>query len=264
MDSALAQTPPAEVIVIDDGSKDETAEVAATYGDRIRLIRQPNSGLPSARNAGILQATGDFLVFLDSDDALKSNTLEAVHRVLEEDPDIDVLHICADVVNLEGKVIGSFGGAQLGHDPFHRLLSGNDGPPNTWIVRRCLLAKTGLFEPSLKSCEDWDLWLRCALAGARFHTESRIAARYRDVPGSMSKNIERMWRSNVEVARRYSKARGLQSDRIAATSALRNNARSYRASLARQVRKGGLSRVLALLARNPGLVWVILRGPTRS
>src|SRR4051794_10354756 len=69
IESALAQThSPLEVIVVDDGSTDDTPRVLAAYGDRIRAIRQPNQGAGAARNTGIAASRGDYLAFLDSDD----------------------------------------------------------------------------------------------------------------------------------------------------------------------------------------------------
>src|SRR5947199_8414115 len=77
IDSALGQTcAPLEVIVVDDGSTDETPEVLSSYGDRIRVIRQQNQGVAVARNAGIAAAGGDYLAFLDSDDIWYPRKLE--------------------------------------------------------------------------------------------------------------------------------------------------------------------------------------------
>ncbi len=84
LDSAFAQTrPPDEVIVVDDGSGDRTPEIAASYGDRVRLLRQPNRGEAAARNTGVRVARGDLIAFLDADDTLLPRCLEAQLRFPE-------------------------------------------------------------------------------------------------------------------------------------------------------------------------------------
>lgn len=87
LDSALSQTlPPFEVIVVDDGSRDQTAEVARRYGDRIHFLQQPNSGVAAARNAAMERASGDWLAFLDADDIWERNKLERLSPLLAERP----------------------------------------------------------------------------------------------------------------------------------------------------------------------------------
>src|SRR5262249_54531372 len=75
--SVLAQTyPHVGAVVVDDGSTDDTPEVAARYGHRIRYVRKPNAGLGAARNSGLLEASADFVLFMDSDDFLRPDTIE--------------------------------------------------------------------------------------------------------------------------------------------------------------------------------------------
>lgn len=259
VDSALAQTPKPEVIVVNDGSTDETASVTAQYGSSIIVIHQLNAGLPAARNAGILQASGDVLVFLDSDDSLGPDFIARASEAFRAHPWVDVLHGRADVVNLNGQKVASFGGRELGCDPFGFLVGGNDGPPNTWIIRRTLFASAGLFDTALTSCEDWDMWLRCALVGGRFLTDTSIVAVYRDVPGSMSKQVERMWHTSRQIVRRYSNVRGRSDDRVSSARGLSRSARQHRAALTNQIRNGKLAATAFLLLRNPTLAWAILR-----
>ncbi|MDR5708499.1 MAG: glycosyltransferase family 2 protein, partial [Armatimonadota bacterium] len=84
LDSVFAQTrPPDEVIVVDDGSLDRTPEIAASYGDRVRLVRQPNRGEAAARNTGVRVAQGELIAFLDADDAWLPGYLTSQLRVYE-------------------------------------------------------------------------------------------------------------------------------------------------------------------------------------
>ena len=92
VESALGQThPPFEVIVVDDGSSDGTAEAAAAFGERIRYERQPNAGIGGARNTGVELASGDHLAFLDADDRWEPDKLERQLAALRSDPAPDIV-----------------------------------------------------------------------------------------------------------------------------------------------------------------------------
>jgi glycosyltransferase involved in cell wall biosynthesis len=91
IDSVLAQTySNIELIIVDDGSTDNTIERLQTYGPKLRYIQQENGGIGAARNAGIAQATGEFLAFLDSDDCWTPDKLTLQIAAFDQDPDLDI------------------------------------------------------------------------------------------------------------------------------------------------------------------------------
>src|SRR5712672_3063531 len=100
IESALRQTfSDLEVIVIDDGSTDQTRQVAAGFGDRIRYIHQDNTGLPGARNRGIRESSGEYLCFLDSDDFYHPDKLQRQVELLDADPEIGFVY--CDIVTTD-------------------------------------------------------------------------------------------------------------------------------------------------------------------
>jgi glycosyltransferase involved in cell wall biosynthesis len=263
---AAASEASVEAVVVDDGSPDDVGSVVTRYPG-FTLLTQPNSGLSAARNAGILASSGPLLLFLDSDDAIRPGMIETAVRTLETRPDLDVVHGLADVVSgTDPEVVTVFGGTDLHEDPFHTLLRGNIGPPNTFVVRRTALARSGLFEPSLRSCEDWDLWLRLAAAGARFGLVPQMRSVYRSAPGSMSRNIERMWRSGRRVlSRNAARHPGCAQCR----DAVRQGERQFGEGFWPLVRDGLLeaesrTTTARVLATNPRLTWHQLMRKVRS
>jgi glycosyltransferase involved in cell wall biosynthesis len=190
VESALAQRrPPDEILVVDDGSRDDTAARMAAYGERVRYVRQANAGPSAARNHGFRLARGEYLALLDSDDLWTPDRLERQLEVLQRHPDTDVVF---------GREV-LFGAGQPDrdwnlHDPEVRrvlaqtagpldpvlplLIRENVVPTSTALFRRALLDRAGGIDESLRQAEDWDLWLRFALAGARFaHVPSPLCRR---------------------------------------------------------------------------------------
>ncbi len=197
--SVFAQTHPAvEAVVVNDGSDDDTDAVARGFLPRVRYVSQANAGLPAARNAGIEAAAGKYLLFLDADDLLHERAVEWL--VSATGGREDVLAVCGwrkfatdPSVPIDTDFVIPPG------DAFPRLIHANPAPPNAYLSSRALVNAVGGFERSLRSCEDWDLWLRLALAGAAFVAVPQVGAYYRQTPGSMSTNHERMLVTRTEV-----------------------------------------------------------------
>lgn len=169
--SALAQTrPPNEIIVVDDGSTDETQSVLAQFGDSIKVIRQCNSGPSAARNTGAALATGDLLAFLDADDEWRLDKLEKQTACMIADPKVGVVNCGLRYVAEDGSATRELTIGFSGDIPRQMLLL--EGPSalngSSLLVRRHLFDSVGGFDPRLRIAEDWDFLLR---AGGR----SRVA-----------------------------------------------------------------------------------------
>lgn len=163
VDSALAQECPGgfEVIVVDDGSTDDTPQVLASYGDRIRVVRQRNGGAAAARNAGIGAAQGEYFALLDSDDVWMPGKLAAQVALLDAHPDAGFAH--SDVEEFFEGAPGKRWTRRpeiVGGDVLKFLLRRNVIHTMSVMIRRRAIEEVGDFDPRYPPCEDWDLWLR--------------------------------------------------------------------------------------------------------
>lgn len=185
VDSALAQTyQNIEVILIDDGSTDNTKEALAPYwsNPKFRYLYQLNKGLASARNTGIRAAKGAYIAFLDSDDMFMPEKIEKQVAVLEAQPDFAVCY--SDLYHFEDGNPRKFyhhryAAIYPSGDIFEPLLHTQFLNPLTLVVRREVFVRHGMFDETLRRSEDWDLWLRWAHAGVKFFYLEEPLAYYR-------------------------------------------------------------------------------------
>lgn len=163
VESALSQTyRPIEVIVVDDGSTDETPAIVAPFENRIRYIRQENRGLAGARNRGIQEARGEFIAFLDADDRWMPEKLGQQWKCFSDDPTVALVHTDALYWNEDaGEIMPQQGGrADYVGDCSTRLFVANRILASSVVVRRDCLERVGLFCENAPGVEDLDLWLR--------------------------------------------------------------------------------------------------------
>jgi glycosyltransferase involved in cell wall biosynthesis len=205
IDSALAQScPPLEVVVVDDGSTDGCRDVVRGYGDRVRYHFQANQGLAAARNTGITLARGRFVGLLDADDAWLPEFLASFGELAARHPDASAYYAAARAVDAQGHLLPTvFGGPPC--DPANlrqRLLRANFLIPSTMVLRRADIVAAGLFDASLRSCEDWDLWLRL-LPDHQFVGTGACLVLYRQHDDSLSRNPEGMRRAALAVIAKH-------------------------------------------------------------
>lgn len=175
IDTVLSQTHrPLEVIVVDDGSTDDTATALRAYGDRILYLQQANRGAAAARNRGIRRARGDLIALLDSDDLWEKHRLEAQLCLLREFPDVDFVFSDMRVCRGGCVVVPSFIDrfpvrsyllAERGRVRrlYNHLLRYNFLSTSTVLFRKRCVDRVGYFDESLRSVEDRDYWLRWSL-----------------------------------------------------------------------------------------------------
>ncbi len=151
-----------ELIVVDDGSIDDTSRLLSAYGDRLRIIRQQNRGVSAARNSGIRAARGKAIALLDSDDSWLPGKLTA---------QVDYFNAHRDALICQTEEIWVRNGVRVNPGKRHRKEAGMIFErslalclvsPSAVMMRKSLLDEVGLFDERLPACEDYDLWLRIA------------------------------------------------------------------------------------------------------
>ena len=176
--SVYAQTHlPTEIIIIDDGSTDNTSQIIQDFPDS-KYIYQNNSGVSSARNLGIKNSTCEWITFLDSDDEWHVDKLREQVEFHKNNPNIFMSYTDEKWIRdgVEVKVPKKY--KKFGGDIFNECLSHCIIAPSATMVHKNLLIKVGLFDESLEVCEDYDLWLRVALENKIGLIEKSLIIKY--------------------------------------------------------------------------------------
>jgi len=193
IESVLAQTyTDYEIIVVNDGSPDNTKEVLDQFEDQITAIHQENKGVAAARNAGIKAAKGKYIAFLDDDDLWLPNKLEKQVACLESNANIGLVYSDMFCFNEKGVFPDTW--AKTNPTPPVQqcwiLFVRNFIPTPSVVVRRECLDKVGLFDETLATCEDYDLWLRLIEKWSVYFLNEPLV-RYRRSENSLQSNEER-------------------------------------------------------------------------
>jgi hypothetical protein len=197
IDSVLAQSRPAdEIIVVDDGSSDNTPDVAARYAGRICFIRQGNAGASVARNTGIEAASGEWIAFLDADDEWLPEKLHVQMEHLGRNPELVWTtgnYLCCVCTRGHSEphlkptaVRELLSGKEYLEDYFQALPGGLGGCTGTMLIRRTALLEAGLFRPGQLRGNDYDMWWRIAYRYPKIgYVAEPLAVYHLDVEGSI-------------------------------------------------------------------------------
>jgi len=207
IDSVLAQTHPAsEIIVIDDGSSDDPGSVIENYPD-VRLIRQQNQGLSAARNAGLMAAESEKIIFLDADDRLLSEAIKSGLGCFAGSPNAGFVYGGHRRVTKDGCPSSAEVYSAVSPDPYRDMLRGNRiGMHATVMYDKTRLTEVGGFDREMLRCEDYDIYLRMS---ARYEVASHpaVIAEYRWHGGNMSSNHAEMLRWVLRVHKKHAPPR---------------------------------------------------------
>jgi glycosyltransferase involved in cell wall biosynthesis len=179
-----------ELIVVNDGSQDNTVEVVSQIKDsRIKVFSYENAGLPASRNRGFDKAEGEFISFLDSDDLWTPDKLEEQLKALRANTKAAVAYSWTDYIDKSSNFLHPGRHLSFSGDVYSKLLVRNflENGSNA-LIKREALNEVGGFNESLRAAEDWDMWLRL---GAKYHfvAVEKPQILYRVSTNSMSANI---------------------------------------------------------------------------
>jgi glycosyltransferase involved in cell wall biosynthesis len=204
--SILAQRcAPLEIVVVDDGSTDDTRDIVRRFGSDIKYLRQERAGVAVARNRGLAESAGEWIAFLDSDDVWLEGALSSAARHLHRRPEVGLVHGRTQIVRLPDAA---------DHRPRFR----EDDPPEhrpllgSMLIRRSCFERVGAFDLRLKRSEDLDWLARAAEAGVEAAKIDEVWLRYRVHATNITNDIEATTSSMVETVKRRLDRRRAGSD----------------------------------------------------
>ncbi|HET8676098.1 MAG TPA: glycosyltransferase [Blastocatellia bacterium] len=210
VESVLAQAvKDIEIIVVDDGSTDDTQSVMREFGASVRYIRQQNSGVAAARNRGIEESRGRYIAFLDADDTWFPHKLERQLAALDQRPGYSVCYSAFTVVDSDLKPLFINRSKRAGSALEDLLLRGNIvGSICTVLGERKLFETVGGFDTALSQCADWDMWVRLAELTDFLYVDEPLVT-YRQHDANMSRNAPLLEHDSVIVLEKGFAAPGL-------------------------------------------------------
>ncbi len=219
--SVLAQSHAAhEVIVVDDGSSDDTAAMVACEFSEVTLIRQDNHGVSHARNRGIEAATGDWIALLDSDDRWHPDKLARQCEALRVSPGHRLVH-CDEIWIRHGVRVNAMRKhAKQGGWIFEHCLPLCAISPSAAMLHRSVFDDVGLFDESLPACEDYDYWLRLTAREPVLFVEQALLTKYGGHEDQLSRKYWGMDRFRIRALDKILRSGGLDEKQFEAARAM--------------------------------------------
>ncbi|MCH6234050.1 glycosyltransferase [Cognataquiflexum rubidum] len=243
-----------EIIVVDDGSIDDTKEITSLY-PKVKYIYQENQGLSAARNKGILNSHGDYLVFLDADDLLYFDSIDYQLKHLLDYPEVAFVSGAHQMTTIDGKIINQKK-ERVSANHYEHFLKGNYIGMHATVMYRKFVFGEFQFDESLKACEDYDMYLNISRKYPVLQVP-KILALYRKHENNMSANSDLMLRSAVEVLSRQKEKLASQSEILAYRIGLKGFKNYYSYLVYNELRVGSLlptrENIKFLKKNNPAL-----------
>jgi len=167
-----------ELIVVDDGSTDDTATYIQQKFPQIKLIQQTNQGVSAARNAGIKRASCDWIALLDSDDCWHHNKISTIKEHHVQQPDMELIHSDEIWIRNHVRVNAMNKHQKTGGHVFLRCLPLCVISPSAVVLKRSLIESVGYFDESLPACEDYDLWLKICCHHSVHYIDQPLITKY--------------------------------------------------------------------------------------
>ncbi len=220
--SVLAQTRAAdEIIIVDDGSTDETQSLVGNDYPQIKYIKQENKGVSTARNMGIEVSSSDWICLLDSDDSWQADKLERQAQLLRDNPDYSICHT-NETWYRNGKILNQGKKHEkLGGQIFQHCLPLCVISPSSVMINKQVFNDVGLFDENLPACEDYDMWLRICCAYPVLFIDEALTNKYGGHEDQLSRQHWGMDRFRIIALNKILKTNNLKdADRKAAIDML--------------------------------------------